>query len=114
MLEAGRLANLSVARLSFARALTETRLFFKRLLSSAENIPRDSFWAAFISCCARHPIKFKPDRQFPRNKQQYRRKSRGLERLPNGRKPIAAKAASTSSSSPETLKNIKGELYLLS
>ena len=110
MLEAGRLANLSVARLSFARALTETRLFFKRLLSSAEKIPWDSFWAAFISCCARHPIKFKPNRQFPRDKQQYRKKSRGLERLPTGRKPIAVKTASI----PETLKNIKGELYLLS
>ena len=114
MLEAGRLANLSVARLSFARALTETRLFFKRLLSSAEKIPWDCFWAAFISCCARHPIKFKPDRQFPRDKQQYRKKSRRLERLPTGRKPIAVKAASTPPSPPETLKSIKGELYLLS
>ena len=37
MLEASRLANVSVGQLSFARALTETRLFFKLLLSTAES-----------------------------------------------------------------------------
>jgi hypothetical protein len=34
MLEASHLINVSVAQLSFARALTETRLFFKLLLST--------------------------------------------------------------------------------
>jgi IS4 transposase len=38
MLEASRLANVSVAQLSFARALTETRLFLKFLLSAAEAV----------------------------------------------------------------------------
>jgi hypothetical protein len=36
MLEASHLAKVSVAQLSFARALTETRLFFKLLLSTGE------------------------------------------------------------------------------
>lgn len=114
MLEAGSLANLSVARLSFARSLTETRLFFKRLLSSAKQTFWDPFYTAFISSCAKYPIKFKPDRQFHRNKQLYRKKSRGLEQLPAGRKSVTAKTASTPQYQPETLKNIKGVLYLLS
>jgi hypothetical protein len=114
MLEACRLADLSVARLSFARALTETRLFFKRLLSSAEQITWDSLWTSFIGCCARYPIKFKPDRQFSRDKQQYRKKSRGLESTPTRRKQITVKVVSTPSSAPETLKSMKGEWYLLS
>jgi hypothetical protein len=36
MLEASRLAKVSVAQFSFVRALTETRLFFKLLLSTTE------------------------------------------------------------------------------
>ena len=36
MLEASHLANVSVGKLSFARALTETRLFFQLLLSSGK------------------------------------------------------------------------------
>lgn len=114
MLQASQLAKVSVGRLSFARALTETRLFFKLLLPNGEKNRWASIWAAFIECCAHYRVMIKPNRQFPRDRQQYRRKSRGLERKRPGRKPIATKAAPSLLSRPETLKNSKDGLYLLS
>jgi len=117
MLEASRSANVSVGQLSFARALTETRLFFKLLLSTAEPLLWPSVWAIFVQGCARHRVQFKPDRQFPRNRQQYRRKSRGLDRRRPGRKrkatsllPLQAETLNK----PETLKDRKGRVFLLS
>ena len=114
MLQATRLANLSVRQLSFARALTETRLFFNLVLSTADLLLWPSIWDKFVQCCARHRVKFKPDRQFPRDRQQYRRKSRGLERRPRGRKPKAAKAPAPQQPQPETHKDGKGRVFLLS
>jgi hypothetical protein len=114
MLEASRLTKLSVGQLSFARALTETRLFFKLVLTTADVLLWSSIWAAFVRCCARHRVKFKPNRQFPRDRQQYRRKSRGLERPPRGRRPKAANAAAPRLPQPETLKDGKGRVFLLS
>ena len=111
MLEASRSANVSVGQISFARALTETRLFFKLLLSTAERLLWLSIWEAFVQCCAKHRVQFKPDRQFPRNRQQYRRKSRGLEKHRIGRKP---KVAAPEQPKPETLKDKKGRTFLLS
>jgi hypothetical protein len=113
MLQASRLANLSVAQLSFARALTETRLFLKKSLSTAELALWPSLWAEFVQCCSRHRVRFKPGRQFPRDRQQYRRKSRGLEKYPRGRKPKYS-AVTPKQPGRETLKDSKGNLYLLS
>ena len=113
MLQAGRLANLSVGQLSFTRALTETRLFLKILLSTAELLLWPSIWTEFVQCCSRHRVRFKPDRQFPRDRQQYRRKSRGLEKRPRGRKPKYT-AVTPPQPGRETLKDSKGNLYLLS
>jgi hypothetical protein len=114
MFEASRLTNVSVGQLSFARALTETRLFLKLLLSTAQRLFWPSIWKALVQCCARHRVQFKPDRQFPRDRQQYRRKSRGLVQNPRGRKPKAAKAVAPRPPEPETLKDRKGKVYLLS
>jgi hypothetical protein len=113
MLQATRLANVSVAQLSFARALTETRLFLKLLLSNPDPLIWPSIWTLFVHCCACHRVKFKPDRQFPRDRQQYLRKSRGLEKHPRGRKP---KYNARAPQQPErkTLKDSKGNVYLLS
>ena len=113
MLQASRLANLSVGQLSFARALTETRLFLKILVSTAQLLLWPSIWAEFVQCCSRHRVCFKPNRQFPRDRQQYRRKSRGLEQRPRGRKPKYS-AVTTQQPGRETLKDSKGNLYLLS
>lgn len=113
MLQASRLANLSVGQLSFARALTETRLFLKILLSTAALLLWPCIWAEFVQCCSRHRVRFKPNRQFPRDRQQYRRKSRGLEQRPRGRKPKYS-AVTPHQPGRETLKDSKGNLHLLS
>ena len=117
MLEASRLANVSVGQLSFARALTETRLFFKLLLSTAEVLLWPSFWAEFVQCCARHRVQSKPGRQFSRDRQQYRRKSRGLDRRRPGRKRKATSLLPPEPetlNTPQTLKDTKGRVFLLS
>lgn len=114
MLEASRLTNVSVAQLSFARALTETRLFFSTLLTTTDMLLWSSIWEEFVQCCAKHRVQSKPDRQFPRDRQQYRRKSRGWERRPRGRKPKAAKAPTPQQPQPETRKDGKGRVFLLS
>ena len=113
MLQASRLANLSVGQLSFARALTETRLFLKKLLSTADLLLWPSIWTEFVQCCSRHRVRFKPDRQFPRDRQQYRRKSRGLQKHPRGRKPKYS-AVTPQQPGRETLKDSKGRIFLLS
>ena len=114
MLEASQLAKVCVGHLSFARALTEMRLFFQLILSSGQSNSWTSMWAAFVKYCAKYRVKIKPNRQFPRDRQQYRRKSRGLERKRPGRKPKTTKTAPSLLSKPETLKNRKDGVYLLS
>jgi hypothetical protein len=114
MLEAIHLAKVPVGQLSFARALTETRLFLKLLLSTAEQNRWPTIWTAFVTCCAKYRVKIKPNRQFPRDRQQYRRNSRGLERKRPGRKSKATNPAPCLLSRPETLKNRRDGIYLLS
>lgn len=114
MLEATRLANIPIGGLSFARALTETRLFFKMIITNKRGDPWDLIWMEFVQCCSQHRVRFKPDRHFPRDRQEYRRKSRGLERRRPGRKPKPAPEVSIFDTRPETLKGTKGGVYLLS
>lgn len=114
MLEASQLVKVSVGQLSFARALTETRLLLKLLLSTAEQNHWPTIWTAFVTCCAKYRVKIKPNRQFPRDRQQYRRKSRGLERKRPGRKPKATKTVPSLLSRPEILKTRRDGAYLLS
>lgn len=114
MLEASRLINVSIGQLSFARALTETRLFFRMLVTSGEGTSWNSVWVAFVECCSLHRVRSKPDRQFTRDRQEYRRKSRGLEQRKRGRKPKGTQEASILDDRPETLKDSKGRVYLLS
>jgi len=113
MLEASHLAKVSVGQLSFARALTETRLFLKILLSAAEQNRWATIWTAFVTSCAKYRVKIKPNRHFPRDRQEYLRKSRGLVRKRRGRKPNATNATPSSWSRPETLKNRRDGVYLL-
>jgi hypothetical protein len=117
MLEASRSANVSVGQLSFARALTETRLFFKLILFTADVLLWPPIWAIFVQHCARHRVKLKANRQFPRDRQQYRRKSRGLERHRPGRKRKATSILlpeAETLNKPETIEDSKGSLFLLS
>jgi len=113
MMHASRLANLSVAQLSFARALIETRLFFNRMMITYDVILWSSLWEAFVQCCSRHRVRSKPGRQFTRDRQKYRRKSRGLEKRRPGRKP-KFNAPEQLRIAPETRKDTKGSIFLLS
>jgi hypothetical protein len=113
MLEASVVKNVSVAELSFARALTETRLLFGTLVATTDVGLWASIWEAFVLSCARYHVRSKPGRQFPRDRQEYRRKSRGLEKRRPGRSP-KNKPATPLPPGPETRKDSRGVEYLLS
>jgi hypothetical protein len=110
MLSACRQVGLSIGELSFARALTETRLFLKLVLARVGSWA--TIWVRYIQCCARFHVRYKPDRQYSRDRQEYRRKARGLEKR---RKKSGLKYPDPSPlSMPETRKDAKGQVFLLS
>ena len=112
MLGACRQIKLPVGQLSFARALTETRLFLKLLLTVTDVNLWAFIWTTHKCCCAKHRVTYKPDRRFTRDRQEYRRKSRGLEKR---RKNSKRKYQQTSPpAKPETHKGAKEQLFLLS
>ncbi|MBI4765248.1 MAG: hypothetical protein HY787_11660 [Deltaproteobacteria bacterium] len=117
MLEAGSLANVTVAQLSFSRALTETRLFLKTLLATAEILLWSSLYAAFVLCCSRHRVQCKPDRHFSRDRQLYRKKSRGIvepRRKGRKRKSVLRSVPESETVKSETIKDSKDRVFLLS
>ena len=57
MLEASQIAKVSVGQLSFARALTETRLFIKLIFAMADEEIRAPIWEKYVRCCARYLVK---------------------------------------------------------
>jgi hypothetical protein len=111
-LEASRAANIPAAQLSFSRALTETRVFLGRLLIKAAVLPYEVLWEEYVRRCSRHKIQIKPNRQFPRNQQDYRKKSRGLQEKRKGRKYVP-KDHKPKTPDPEIMKFRDG-LFLLS
>ena len=98
--------------LSFARALTETRIFLRKITSQIIVIDWRGAYANYVKECSLYLIKIKPGRSFPRDKQAYRKKSRGFDRGKVGRpqknfqKPFDPE--------PEVTTNWKKESYLLS
>ena len=70
MPEGPRSHKLSVVLLSFTRTLTETRLFLRKLLSAAEPCQWTPVWIMYIECYAKHRVKYKPNRQFSRDRQE--------------------------------------------
>lgn len=112
MLDASRSVNIPVAQLSFSRALTETRLFLRLLLIKSGALSYAVVWCEFVRCCSRHRVQVKPNRQFSRNRQEYRKNSRGLQQKRKGRKFII-KYPKPHTPDPETLKSRDG-LFLLS
>ena len=117
MLEASSLANVTVAQLSFSRALTETRLFFKTLLSTAEVLLWSSLYGDYVLFCSRHRVQCKPDRHFSRDRQLYRRKSRGVvepRRKGRKRKSVLMSTPELETVKSETLKDSKDKVFLLS
>jgi CelD/BcsL family acetyltransferase involved in cellulose biosynthesis len=111
MLEGCCLANLSVGKISFTRALTETRQLLKFLPAAAKVSLRASIRATYAQCRAQYRVKSKPNRRYPGDRQEYRRKSRGPEkRRPSGRKYKAASPPPQA----DTRKDVKGLIFLLS
>jgi hypothetical protein len=45
-------------------------------------------WEKYVHGCSRHRVQIKPDRQFSRDRQEYRKKSRGLQNKRKGRKSV--------------------------
>lgn len=87
MLEAARRGKVTVAQLSFSRSLTQIRVFFRRLCRLP--LPHwEHLYADLINACAAFLVRIKPGRSFSRDRQQYRRKARGLEPTRPGRKPV--------------------------
>jgi hypothetical protein len=114
MLGASGLKNAPMSTFSFTRALTETRLFLSFIVSGAVGLLWSFVWEQHVCSCARHRVKFKPGRQFTRDRQEYRRKSRGLEVKRVGRKPKHI-PAQRQQPEPETLKKDgKARMFLLS
>jgi hypothetical protein len=112
MLDACRLVKLSVGQLSFGRALTETRLFLKLLLAFTDAHVWASVWATHVHRCSQYRVRYKPDRRFTRDRQEYRRKSRGLEKRRKNNKRKYQEVSPLSK--PETRKGAKGQEFLLS
>lgn len=69
-------------------------------------------WEQCVCSCARHRVKFKPGRQSSRNRQQYRRKSRGLQAKLIGRKR-SSKPPRPQMPGPEILSDRRGRMFLL-
>jgi hypothetical protein len=85
MLDASRAAKSTISQLSFSRALTETRLFFKLLLIQAGVIPCAIVTENLARWRSRYSVNVKPNRQYSRDRQKYREKSRGLHEKRKGR-----------------------------
>jgi hypothetical protein len=113
MLEAARKRRVAPARLSFSRALTEARVFLRRVPGAPARFARQAY-TDFVVQCARHLVTVKPGRSFPRNKQQYRAKARGLEKKPRGRPSRTVEPFALENSMPETLTDEKQVAYALS
>jgi len=71
--------------ISFAKALGETRRFILRIIDSSAPRSFETAYGLLVAYCARHKITVRPGRRFSRDKQEYRRKSRGLVRGKVGR-----------------------------
>jgi len=110
MLEAARQRRLPPAQLSFARALTEARVFLRLIVGTADQIAR-TLCRQFVQACRRHRVSLKPGRSFPRDPQQYRAKARGLQKKRRGRPctPVPCLHETL----PETLTYANGECYAL-
>ncbi len=113
MLEAARKRCVPPARLSFSRALTEARVFLRRVAGAVVHRARQAY-RDFVAQCARHVVTVKPGRSYPRDPQEYRAKARGLEKKPRGRPGAAVEPFAFENSMAETLSDEKGETYALS
>ncbi len=113
MLEAAGRRRTKPAMLSFARALTEARVFLIRIAGAVAEAAHKAY-DYFVGECARHKVRSKPGRSFSRDQQEYRARARGLKKKPRGRPPKQVEPFAAENSQPETLTDGKGRCYALS
>lgn len=77
--------GLMPSRISFAKVLEEVRLFMRKITSQLYGETFESCIQELIAKCAKFLIDIRPGRSFPRDKQIYRRISRGLVKKRRGR-----------------------------
>lgn len=111
MLQAARTRRLPPARLSFARGLTEARVFLQRAAGANPDGAANAL-TEFVSQCARYVVAVKPGRSFPRDPQEYRAKARRPRRTTRGGPAKAAQ--SIRQPVEETITDEKGMTYSLS
>lgn len=90
MLEAALKARVQVRELSFARSLTEARVFFRRLCRLTDH---RQLYVQLVDICVTLRIVIKPGRRFSRDRQEYRRNARGIKPKRRGATLPAASAS---------------------
>ena len=113
MIEAARLRRTKPARLSFARALTEARVFIRRIAGAVAEAACTAY-DCFVRQCARYRIKVKSGRSFSRDQQKHRTKTRGLEKKPRGRPRRQVEPFAAENAEPATIIDSRGIFYDLS
>ncbi|MFZ2653458.1 MAG: IS4 family transposase [Victivallales bacterium] len=98
--------------LSFSKILVEVRIFLGKITSKAHFESFSGEYLQLIRRCCRYLVDVRPGRSFPRDKQEYRRKSRGLLKKRPGRPPTKYQALETQK--PELLPSANGVVFLLS
>lgn len=98
--------------ISFVKVLEEVRLFLRKITSPLHGGTFGSCLRELIARCAKFLIDIRPGRSFPRDKQEYRRISRGLVKKGRGRPPTKYHAVKTQK--PELLKSKNNVSFLLS
>jgi hypothetical protein len=71
--------------ISFSKACAETRRFILRVMDSSAPRDFETGYGLLVAYCARHKITVRPGRSFTRDKQERRRKARGLVKGKVGR-----------------------------
>jgi len=113
MLAAAASRGVQPARISFARALTEARLLLRRISSCLPEEIRDAC-REMVAECARYVIAVRPGRQYPRDRQVYRAKARGMRQRRRGRPAKPKPQDPPENSRPETFTCCNGVTYALS
>jgi len=113
MIEAAKIRRINPAELSFSRALTEARVFLIHIADAIVEAACKAY-ECFIKECARHKVRIKPGRSFPRDQQECRAKARGLEKKPRGRPRKLVEPFAAENAMAETITYRNGICYALS
>ncbi|MEK7153672.1 MAG: IS4 family transposase, partial [Patescibacteria group bacterium] len=96
--------------ISFSKALTRTRIFFRTISGSRDPVDFSDAYQELVDGCAKGLVNSKPGRSFSRDRQEYRKKSRGLVKKRRGR---PRKHVYVPEIKPETDTRMKGTVVLI-